>query len=91
VQSIKKEYFTRMYIICATKIYENLLTRLFALNYGITKRLERMLPESNRCIKRKENDYLLVKSFLTVENLFVFYEGTTTTGIPLNDEKFGML
>jgi hypothetical protein len=28
---------------------------------------------------------------LTGQNLFVFYEGTTAAGIPLNDEKFGML
>jgi len=27
----------------------------------------------------------------TVVIWFVFYEGTTAAGIPLNDEKFGML
>jgi len=28
---------------------------------------------------------------LTYQNIFVFYEGTTAAGIPLNDEKFGIL
>ncbi len=30
-------------------------------------------------------------SFLTGQNIFVFKESTTVDGIPLNDEKFGML
>jgi len=34
---------------------------------------------------------LFVKFFLTDKKFFVFYEGTTAAGIPLNDEKFGML
>ncbi len=55
------------------------------------KRLSTPLPKSNHCIKRKESAYLFVKSFLTDQNLFVFYEGTTAAGIHLNDEKSGML
>jgi len=34
---------------------------------------------------------LFVKSFLTGQNSFVFYEGIVAAGITLNDEKFGML
>jgi hypothetical protein len=49
------------------------------------------LTESNHCIKRKETTYLLVISILTDKKIFVFYESTTAAGIPLNDEKFGML
>ena len=49
------------------------------------------LPNENQFINRKETTYLFVNSFLTDQNLFVFYEGTTAAGIPLNDEKFGML
>ncbi len=55
------------------------------------KRLSKALPKSNHCIKRKETTYLLVNSFLTGQNFFVFYEGTTAGRITLNDEKFGML
>ena len=49
------------------------------------------MPKSNHCIKREESTYLFVKSFLTGQNLFVFYEGTTAAGITLNDVKLGML
>jgi len=55
------------------------------------KRLSKPLPKSNHRIKRKETNYLLVIYFLTDQNLFVFYDGTTADGIALNDEKFGML
>ena len=55
------------------------------------KRLSTPLPKSNHCIKRKEIDYLLVKFILIGQIFFVFYEGATAAGIPLNDEKFGML
>jgi len=41
--------------------------------------------------KRKESAYLVIIFRLTDYNWFVFYEGTTVAGIPLNDEKFGML
>jgi len=49
------------------------------------------LAKSNPGIKRKESTYLLVICFLTGQNLFVFCMGTIVAGIPLNDEKFGML
>ncbi len=55
------------------------------------KRLSTPLPKSNRFIKRKEATYLFVISFLTDQNFFVFYMGTTAAGITLNNEKFGML
>ena len=55
------------------------------------KRLSTPLAKSNHGIRREEITYLFVNSFLTDQNLFVFYEGTTAAGIPLNDEKFGML
>ena len=55
------------------------------------KWLSKSLNKSNHCIKRKETNYLFVNSFLTDQNLFVFYEGITAAGIPLNDEKVGML
>jgi len=55
------------------------------------KRLSKQSPKSNHCIRREEITYLFVISFLTNQDLFVFYEGTTAAGITLNDEKFGML
>ncbi len=51
------------------------------------KRLSTPLPKSNNCIKRKETTYLFVLSFLTDQNLFVLYMGTTAAGITLNDEN----
>ena len=49
------------------------------------KRLSTTLPS------QKETTYLFINSLLTGQNFFVFCEGTTAAGIPLNDEKFGML
>ncbi len=54
-------------------------------------RFSKPSPKSNHGIKRKENAYLFVNSFLTDRNIFVFYMGTTAGGITLNNEKFGML
>ena len=48
------------------------------------------LRKSNQCFKRKEITYLVIKFALTGQNFFVFYESTTTAGVLLNDEKFGM-
>jgi hypothetical protein len=55
------------------------------------KWLSTKLTKLNHGIKRKESTYLHVKSFLTDQNLLVFWEGTRAVGITLNDEKFGML
>ncbi len=55
------------------------------------KRLSTPLPNSNHFIKRKESTYLVINSFLTDQNFFVFCEGTTEVGIYLNYEIFGML
>jgi len=55
------------------------------------KRLSTPFPKSNHYIKREESNYLFVKSFLTYQKLFVFYEVAKAAGIALNDEKFGML
>ncbi len=53
------------------------------------KWLSTPFPKSNPWIKRKESAYLFVKSFLTGQIFFVFYEGTTAAGITLNEKKFG--
>ena len=55
------------------------------------KRLSTNLHKSDHVIKRKEINYLVIVFCLTDYSWFVFYEVTTAAGIPLNDDKFGML
>ena len=52
----------------------------------------KLIPRINQdCRTEGRKSQICLLFSLTDQSLFVFYGGATAAGIPLNDEKFGML